>query len=128
MPTPAEMTETVLRYTGAHTAGDVDAIAALFAEDAVLADPVDAPEHHGRDAVHDFFAATHATLDSMELRATGPVRAVGSWAAVPLQARSHIGGSVYEVDIIDVFTFGDDGLITDMRAYWTAADIRVVEA
>jgi steroid delta-isomerase len=47
---------------------------------------------------------------------------------VPLQARSHIGGSVYEVDIIDVFTFGDDGLITDMRAYWTAADIRVVEA
>ncbi len=124
MPTPAEMTETVLRYTGAHTAGDVDAIAALFAEDAVLADPVDAPEHHGREAVRGFFATTHATLDSMELRATGPVRAVGSWAAVPL----HIGGSVYEVDIIDVFTFGDDGLITDMRAYWTAADIRVVEA
>ena len=28
------------------------------------------------------------------------------------------------VDIIDVFTFDDDGLISDMRAYWTAADIR----
>ncbi len=127
MPTPDEMTETVRRYTEAHTAGDVEAIAALFAPDAVLADPVDAPEHHGRDAVRAFFATTHASLDSMELRATGPVRAVGQWAAVPLRARSHIAGSVYEVDIIDVFTFGEDGLITDMRAYWTAADIRVVE-
>jgi steroid delta-isomerase len=128
MPTPAEMTETVLRYTEAHTAGDVDAVAALFAEDAVVADPVDAPAHLGRAAVREFFAGTHATLDSMELRATGPVRAVGEWAAVPLQARSHIGGAVYEVDIIDVFTFGADGLVTEMRAYWTASDIRVVDA
>ncbi|MFZ4669053.1 MAG: nuclear transport factor 2 family protein [Microthrixaceae bacterium] len=126
MPTPDEMTDTVRRYAAAHSAGDVDAVAALFADDAVLLDPVDAPAHHGRDAVRAFFAGTHEMLDSMELLVTGPVRAVGEWAAVPLQARSQLGGSVMEVDIIDVFTFNDDGLITEMRAYWSSADIRTV--
>lgn len=124
MPTPDEMTATVHRYTAAHSAGDVDAIAGLFAVDAVLVDPVDQPAHLGRDAVRAFFAGTHESIDGMELVATGPVRAVGEWAAVPLRARSTIGDTVYEVDIIDVFTFGDDGLITEMRAYWSSADIR----
>ncbi len=122
------MVDVVHRYTAAHSAGDVDAIAELFAVDAVLVDPVDQPAHVGRDAVRAFFAATHESIDGMELIATGPVRAVGQWAAVPLQARSRMGGAVYEVDIIDVFTFGDDGLVGEMRAYWSASDIRVVEA
>jgi steroid delta-isomerase len=126
--TPEEMTAVVHRYTAAHSAGDVDTIAGLFATDAVLADPVDQPAHLGRAAVRAFFAGTHESIDGMELVATGPVRAVGQWAAVPLQARSTIGGTVYEVDIIDVFTFGDDGLITEMRAYWSSSDIRAVEA
>jgi hypothetical protein len=34
-----------------------------------------------------------------------------------------MGGSTFAVDIIDLFTFDDDGLITEMRAYWTASDI-----
>lgn len=124
MPTIEHMRDVVSRYTTAHTAGDVDAVAALFADDAVLADPVDQPEHVGRDAVRAFFAGTHDMLDAMDLHATGPVRAVGNWAAVPLEAVTTMGDTRLAVDIIDVFTFDDDGLIADMRAYWTAADIR----
>jgi steroid delta-isomerase len=127
MPTPEEMTATVERYAAAHSAGDLDAIASLFAVDAVVADPVDQPAHQGRDAVRAFFAGTHEMVDAMDLRITGPVRAVGSWAAVPLQAVSTMGGAKVAVDIIDVFTFGDDGLVTEMRAYWSAADIRPVD-
>ncbi len=112
-------------YAAAHSAGDVDAIASLFATDAVVADPVDQPEMVGRDAVRDFFAGTHQGIEGFELRITGPIRAVGSFAAVPLQAETTIGGTTMLIDIIDVFTFDDDGLITDMRAYWTASDIRV---
>lgn len=127
MPEIAHMKDVVARYAAAHSAGDVDAVAALFAEDAVVADPVDAPEHVGRQAVRDFFAGTHEMCDSMELQITGAVRAVGSWAAVPLKAVTKIGDLQLQVEIVDVFTFGDDGLISDMRAYWTAEDIRPVD-
>ena len=127
MPTIEHKKDTVAAYTTAHSAGDVDAVAALFSEDAVVADPVDQPAHQGREAVRAFFAGTHEMLDAMDLHATGPVRAVGNWAAVPLEAITTMGDLRMVVEIIDVFTFDDDGLIADMKAYWTAADIRPYE-
>jgi steroid delta-isomerase len=127
MPTSQEMIDTVQRYAAAHTAGDIDAIARIFAEDAVVADPVHQPVHEGREAIRAFFAGTHEISDSLDLQVTGPVRAVDSFAAVPLRAVSTIGGSKVAVDIIDVFTFGDDGLVTDMKAYWDPATITPVD-
>lgn len=121
------MTSAVNAYTAAHSAGDIDAIAALFSADAVVADPVDQPAHRGRDAVRAFFAGAHELAESMDLHATGPMRAVGSWVAVPLEAITTIGDMRLKIDIIDVFTFDDDGLIADMKAYWTASDIRPYE-
>jgi len=127
MPTVDEMKATVERYAAAHSAGDVAAVAAVFATDAVVADPVDQPAHEGREAIRAFFAGTHEFVDSMDLRIAGPIRAVGQWAAVPLEAVSTMGDTKVAVDIIDVFTFGNDGLVTDMKAYWSAADIRPVQ-
>ena len=124
MPTTDEMKATVEAYARNHSAKDTDAVAALFATDCVVADPVDAEPMLGRDAVHAFFAGTHQGAERFELAITGPIRAVGSWAAVPLRAETTIGGNTFQVDIIDVFTFAEDGLIAEMRAYWTAADIR----
>ena len=125
MPSTDHMKSAVQAYAAAHTAGDIDGIAALFAEDAVLADPVDQPAKVGRAAIRDFFAGTHDGTQGFELAITGPIRAVGSWAAVPLRAVTQIGDSTFTVEIIDVFTFDDDGSISEMRAYWTAADIQV---
>lgn len=123
-PGTDEIKAAVTAYAAAHSAGDVDAVVALFAPDAVVADPVDAAELVGRDAIREFFAGTHAAAtDGFELSITGPIRAVASYAAVPLRAVTTMGGSTFAVDIVDVFTFGPDGLITDMRAYWTASDI-----
>ncbi len=123
MPTTDEMKAAVLAYTTAHTAKDADAVAALFSTDCTVADPVDRPAMEGRDAVREFFAGTHQMSERFELLITGPVRAVGSWAAVPLRAVTSMGDATFAVDIIDVFTFDDDGLIADMRAYWTGTDI-----
>lgn len=123
MPTTDEMKAAVQAYTEAHSAKDVDAVVALFDPDCVVADPVDRPEMIGRAAVREFFAGTHQMSEGFELRITGPIRAVDRFAAVPLRAETEMGGSTFAVDIIDVFTFGDDGLITEMRAYWTASDI-----
>lgn len=123
MPTTDEMKATVAAYAAAHTAGDIDGIVANFAADAVVADPVDKPVHVGHEAIHTFFTGTHSLADSLELQVTGPVRAVDTFAAVPLRAVTTIGDMRLAVDIIDVFTFGDDGLITEMRAYWNESDI-----
>lgn len=126
MPTIDEMKRTVEQYAQRHSARDTEGVVALFAPDTVVADPVDKPEMVGRDAVRDFFGGTHAAAEEFELRITGPIRAVGNSAAVPLQARTTMGGTTVEIDIIDVFTFDDEGLIADMRAYWTESDIRIL--
>lgn len=123
MPTTDEMKAAVQAYTEAHSAKDVDAVVALFAPDCVVADPVDRPEMVGRAAVREFFAGTHQMSEGFELRITGPIRAVDRFAAVPLRAETTMGDATFAVDIIDLFTFGDDGLIAEMRAYWTASDI-----
>jgi len=41
-----------------------------------------------------------------------------------MQSHSNFGGSPKELDIIDVFTFDDDGLIKTMRAYWGEGNLR----
>jgi len=127
MPTTDEMKAAVQAYTAAHTAGDIDGIIAVFAEDAVVADPVDKPAFVGHAAIREFFTGTHEFAESLELLVTGPIRAVDHFAAAPLRAVTSMGGSKFAVDIIDVFTFDDDGKISDMKAYWTASDIAPVE-
>lgn len=124
MPSTDEMKQAVEAYTTAHSSKDADAVVALFSPDCVIADPVDRPEMRGRDEVRAFFHSAHEASEDFDLHLTGPVRAVGNWAAAPLRAVTTMGGMSFAIDIIDVFTFDDDGLIADMRAYWTASDIQ----
>jgi steroid delta-isomerase len=127
VPSKEDIISTVEAYAAAQTSGDVDAVVALFAPDAVVADPVHEPAHVGRQAIHTFFSGTRDMVDSMVLEVTGPIRAVDRYAAVPLRAVSDIGGSRVAVDIVDVFTFEDNGLIGDMKAYWDPAGITPVD-
>jgi steroid delta-isomerase len=106
----------VERYLAAHSRSDVDGIVALFAADATVRDPADAEP----------FSSTHETMDSLTLTLDGPVRCCGEFAAFPMTARAVMGDLVTEIDIIDVFTFDDAGLVTEMRAYWSGSDLRVV--
>jgi hypothetical protein len=41
---------------------------------------------------------------------------------------SKIGDMTIELSPIDVFTVGDDGLLTSMKAYWGGSDMRTVVA
>lgn len=111
-------------YAAAHSRSDAAAIGQLFAADAVVTDPVDQPSHVGREDIVKFFAMTHQIGDGLDLRITGPIRAVGKFGAVPLQAVTTVGEDRFVVDIIDVFTFDEDGLICDMKAYWSSGDVR----
>jgi len=81
--TTDQMKATVVAYAAAHSAGDIDAIAAIFAEDAVVADPVDKPAFVGRAAVREFFAGTHEFAESLR-----PFVQLPRWAAQSLQSTS----------------------------------------
>ena len=124
---PADATTiraTVDAYRAAFGARDVDAYLGLFADGAWIEDPVGTPRHEGADALRAFFEQTTSMADAMELRLTGPVRAVAGECAFPMQARPVTGGATLVVDIIDVMTFEDTGKITTMRAFWDPAEMR----
>lgn len=118
------MKEVVAAYLDRHSAGDVDGVVSLFADNATVWDPVDSDPHVGGDAVRAFFTGTHDMVDTLTLTATGPVRCAGSFAAFPMLVNSVMGDFKMELDVIDVMTFDDDGKIVEMKAYWNMADAR----
>jgi steroid delta-isomerase len=122
--TPEQMRTAFEQYTARLTAGDGDGVASLFADDAWIEDPLGAAKHVGRDDILKFYRGAVERAHP-EVRLTGPVRVSSmNEAAAPMQSRSNFGGSPKEIDIIDVFTFDDDGLITSMRAYWGEGNLR----
>lgn len=107
------------RYCELVTAGDFDAIARLYAEDAVVEDPVGSSPHRGRDAIREFY---RASAGSVRLELEGRVRTAGNEGAAAMIARPVADPSL-RVETLDVMTFGDDGLVTSMRAWWSADTI-----
>ncbi len=107
------------QYVALLTARDADGIAALYAEDATVEDPAGSEPLVGREAIRNFYRAAIARVQPT-VALTGPVRilADGRAGAAPLQSRGVRDGRTVTLDIIDVFTFDDDGRVTSMRAYW----------
>lgn len=112
--TTEQIRETCETYVSLVGSDDVDAMAALFAEDARVEDPVGSDPHVGLDAIRAFYA----TLPAMGVSAvlTGPVRAVADAATAAFPFEVHTGDMVMQV--IDVMTFDADGRIATMTAYW----------
>lgn len=108
-----------VRYGEVQTAGDIDGILALFAEDAVLRDPANAPEHRGKPAMRAFFEAGKvASGGAIEMKLEGGVRIAGNEAAAAYIVRTVNNSPVFRVETMDVMTFNEEGLVTQMVAYW----------
>jgi steroid delta-isomerase len=122
MPTAAQIRECLLHYAERLSAGDVDAIAALYHEEGSIEDPVGSPAHHGREAVRRFYASTAGAL-SVEI--SGPICCAANAGVMPLLARLALPGQpVRYLDAIDLVEFDDSGLIRSLRAYWNPAEMR----
>ena len=107
------------RYCELVTAGDFAAIALLYAEDATVEDPVGSTPHRGRAAIREFY---RASAGAVRLELEGRVRSAGNEGAAAMIARPTADPRM-RVETLDVMTFGDDGLVTSMRAYWSADTI-----
>lgn len=109
-------TRAVQTYVAGYAAGDVDAILSIFAEDAVLEDPVGKPAHQGKAALRAFFSV--GIEMEAKLHMLGDVRCAGDSAAFVFAVELKFDGAYKRIEVIDVFRFDDVGKVTEMRAYW----------
>ena len=114
----ATLESLVKRYLDTVGTGSAADVAALYAEDATLEDPVGCGEVHiGRHAIEGFYKNMEAAERSTELLSlrTGGHEAAFVFGIV-------IGGAM-RIEVIETMSFDNDGQITSMKAYWGPENI-----
>jgi len=107
---------TVEQYLKALNAQDLDAIIALYAEDASIEDPVGTPILTGTAAIREFYSK--ATCIKLKLELLGDVRVAGAYVAFPFAITLPTETGQMRMEVIDTFKLNEQGLITEMKAYW----------
>lgn len=98
---------------------------ALFADDAVIHDPVGSLPAEGRAALAEVWRMLHVSFQSI---AVEPVHTFygGNGAAVKWTARGcGLTGNEVRFEGISVFEVGDDGRIQTMMSYWDPAAMMI---
>lgn len=125
MITPQQIQQCMARYVELVDAGDIDAIVALYAVDAVVEDPVGKPALVGIAAIERFY---REGLGKTEASAslTGPVRAtLNGCGAMAFRVDLSWGGQPCSIQVIDVMEFDDAGKIRSMKAYWSEINLEL---
>jgi steroid delta-isomerase len=124
MPTAEDkvhaITDTVNRYIELLSAGDVDGLAGLYADDATVEDPVGGEVHIGRQAIKGFYSAVANVDRSAELVS---LRVAGNEAAFHFRLTVAAGDHKMLIEPIDTMVFNGAGKVSAMKAYWSAADV-----
>lgn len=121
MPSTEHMHAAVHRYVSALNAGDLDAIVALYAEDAVVEDPVGSTPKTGLAEIRAFYAGSVAM--QLDVALEGPIRAVAGEAAFAFRVSFAMNGQRMTIRPIDTFRFNAAGQVVQMRAYFGADNV-----
>ena len=120
-PTAEHIESVVRRYLELVANGTADDIAALYADDATVQDPVGGETHIGRNAIHGFYKTIESAPRETELLA---LRVAGHEAAFMFAITVGAGEHRIRIEPIDVMNFDADGMISSMRAYWSPGDVK----
>ncbi|MGW5381205.1 nuclear transport factor 2 family protein [Nocardia sp. NPDC003963] len=120
MPSTAQITAAVAEYVSRLGSGTAEEIGALYHGTATLEDPVGGDIRIGRDDIITFYSSLDSVARTAELLAR---RVSGDSAAFHMRVVTTMPDRTVTIEPIDVMTFGDDGLITGMRAYWNPDDV-----
>jgi steroid Delta-isomerase len=115
MPSAEQISHTVNRYLELLADGKADDIAALYADDATVEDPVGGEVHIGRTAIRGFYTSIEKGKAQTEVLT---LRALGNEAAFQWTLSLDFDDNGMRIDIISVMTFDDEGKIASMKAYW----------
>ena len=116
--TAAEIKDAMRRYTELITAGDLEGIVQLYAEDATVEDPVGSDPHVGHDAIREFYKKA----EGIEMVLDGAVRVAGNNGAAGMIAKMR--EMKLAIETLDIMVFNDAGKITSMKAYWGDTNMR----
>lgn len=116
MPEPEKMIAAVTAYVAAFDAGSPDKVAALYAADASVEDPIGSPVHRGREAIRSFYLESMKT--GAKLTLDGPVRVTREYAVFPFSVHLDYDGGPKRIDVIDTFRFNEANEVVEMRAFW----------
>lgn len=122
MPSPEMMQAAVHAYVHALNAADLDAIVALYSEDAVVEDPVGSAPQRGLPQIRAFYAASLRL--KLEVELDGQIRTADCEAAFAFHVAFEVGGQLITISPIDTFRFDDAGRIVEMRAYFGSGNKR----
>ena len=122
MLNPDQLRGCIADYVDAVNSRDPQAIADLFTEDAVQADPVSNPPNVGRAAIAAFFEGCIAASEDWTFTARS-VHTCADRVAIDFDIVVTTGGSAMTIDGIEVFVVDADGLFTSVQAYWDEADL-----
>jgi len=120
-PSAESLSAAVQSYIRALNEGDLDAIVALYAEDAEVEDPVGSTPKRGLTEIRDFYAKSLQLQLQVELE--GIIRVVANEAAFAFSVSFEHQGHTTTIRPIDVFRFDSFGLIVQMRAYFGPLNI-----
>ena len=119
MPSQEHMKAVLQSYVDGFAAGDAAALTALYADDAIIEDPVGHPEIRGHEAIAEFY--TNAIASGAKLTLDAPIR--GSHANKAAMAFTVEVPNLMSIRVIDTMTFNANGQITHMQAFWGPSDI-----
>lgn len=122
--TDLHIAQTMQAYVDNITAGNLGAVVALFAEDAVVEDPVGSEPARGHGALREFYTMACDSVGRMELE--GNVRVRGSWGACAMLAYPKGAEDSMVIETLDVMRFNEAGKITSMKAYWGDTNMRAL--
>jgi steroid delta-isomerase len=120
MPSPEDNANTVKRYLELVSKAQPDEVAALYADDATLEDPVGSDVHIGRPAIRGFYSSIENIKAETEVVT---LRALGNEVAFLWTMTVHMGDVNMRMEIISVMTFDDEGKIASMKAYWDPENV-----
>ena len=115
---------TVEQYMSALSKQDLDGIVALYAEDATLEDPIGTPIIEGKAAIRDFYSK--ATCIKLSASLLGDLRIAGGFVAFAFAITLPSDAGQMRIEVIDTFKFNEQGLITEMKAYWGEKNCHLV--
>ena len=111
-------------YVDAMSGDDVEQVLVLYADNAVVEDPVGSEAFEGIEAIRGFYTEAISAVSSMEL--VGKPRVRGNLGACAMVAHPKGAEGVMVAETLDVMSFNDEGKVTSMIAYWGDSNIRVI--
>lgn len=124
--THAEIETRIRAYIDTFNAADPQGVADLFADDAVVEDPVGSRRIQGKTDILAFYQG--AIAGGARLTLSAPITSAADTGAFAMSVIVNTPDGRLNIDVIELQHFNSDGRVTHMKAYFSNDNMRMLEA